>query len=60
MNVRKKCPVCGGELRVTQIESERVLIVHLHCSCGFSKRVKFRKVKPIRLSVLRRLAYARH
>lgn len=53
MNVRKICPVCHNELRVTQIESKRVLIVHLYCDCGFNKRVKFPKVKS-----LRRLMYA--
>ena len=60
MNVLKKCPVCRRDLKVTQIENKRAVIVHLHCSCGFSKRVKFRTVKPVKLTTLRRFAYARH
>ncbi len=54
MNFRKTCPRCGGELEVTQIESKRMTVIHLHCKCGFSKRVKFPAVKPVRLTVLRK------
>ena len=57
--MKRVCPRCGGELRVTRIESKRMVIVHLHCKCGFSKRVKFRAVKPVRLTVLRRVVHAR-
>jgi C4-type Zn-finger protein len=51
--MKRKCPICHGELRVTQIESKRAVIVHLHCKCGFNKRVRFPPAKPITLTIRR-------